>query len=608
MSLNKTYLITAFFVICNVQLFASHIIGGEMTMQHVIASRYEVSLKLFYDAADGQDVVEDSIIISSFRKTDNQKIEDYYMTRSLNYENAELTNTLCSDGLNIRIYTYTSTVFIDENLYSSSGGYYFSWQRCCRANNISNISNSGTAGFVFYFEFPSPNNFIGNSSPQFSSVSGDYYCVGEEVQIDFGAIDPDNDDLIYSLITPMAGFSRPDDNVIIGQSGPYPLVNGYFDVSPVNGVLLSSTGILSFTPAQSGLYTAAVLCEEFRNGEKIGEVIRDLAILIRNCEDNQSPEIIFYPYGESQPYVPGDTVLIRSQNDLCHLIETKDPDSNSQNGEVNYVTFDLLGYNVLAPEISINQNAPIPQWELCFPNCESPEQNFFTIRLSVADDHCPVPAENLIEVNFKIIESEDVPPIISTNYIPEMHKIGETINFQVRVSDVDSSGIDILFKGEGFNPEMLGMEFNYNLENCCEANGDFTWEPQCSNILEIDKYKLYFTASGENCGISGKDSLSLDLFIENPQGEFTEELSFPNVITPNGDGINDSFYFPILDENLCLERSFRWISIYNRWGREVFHSNKSDFNWKAQNVAAGQYFYQVSFEEKTFKGFLHILN
>ncbi len=608
MLLNKSHFITAFLLICCTELFASHIIGGEMSMQHVIGSRYEVSLKLFYDAADGQDVVEDSIVISSFRKSDNQKIEDYFMLRSLNYENAELSNSLCSDGLNIRIYTYKTTVFIDENLYNSSNGYYFSWQRCCRANGIANIRNSGTTGFVFYLEFPSSKDYPANSSPQFKTVSGDYYCVGQQAEIDFGAIDTNNDSLAYSVIVPMAGSSRPDDNVIIGQPGPYPLVNGYFDINSVNGFQLSPSGILSFTPAQSGLYTVSVLCEEYRNGNKIGEVIRDLALLIRNCEDNQPPEIVFYPYGQSEAYLPGDTVFIRDQNELCHLIETSDPDDKKQEGETNYLNYDLLGYDVVAPEIGINKNATIPQWQMCFPTCESPNINFFKIRLSVRDDHCPVPAENFIDVQFKIIETEDAPPVISTDYLSSLHPIGEVINFNVFVNDSDSSGIDILFNAEGFDPEALEMSFNYNIDNCCTASGEFNWLPDCNNILDLDRYSLYFTAQGKNCGIIGRDSLNLELIIENPLGQIPQNLNFPNVITPNGDGYNDSFYFPSHDENLCLEGSFKEIRIYNRWGREVFQSNESNFNWGAQNVSAGEYFYQIKFENKTFKGFLHILN
>ena len=45
-------------------LLASHIIGGDMSVQNVIGDRYEVKLNLYYDALDGEDVVEDSVLIT----------------------------------------------------------------------------------------------------------------------------------------------------------------------------------------------------------------------------------------------------------------------------------------------------------------------------------------------------------------------------------------------------------------------------------------------------------------------------------------------------------------------------------------------------------------
>ena len=66
-------------------------------------------------------------------------------------------------------------------------------------------------------------------------------------------------------------------------------------------------------------------------------------------------------------------------------------------------------------------------------------------------------------------------------------------------------------------------------------------------------------------------------------------IDFPNVFTPNGDGVNDEFrpaYKSI--------RSYK-LTIYNRWGRRIFTSNSPDEGWdgKAGNkdAAAGVYMY-----------------
>ncbi|MBR4274102.1 MAG: gliding motility-associated C-terminal domain-containing protein [Bacteroidales bacterium] len=65
------------------------------------------------------------------------------------------------------------------------------------------------------------------------------------------------------------------------------------------------------------------------------------------------------------------------------------------------------------------------------------------------------------------------------------------------------------------------------------------------------------------------------------------EFVFPNIITPNGDGINDFFKIKGLDEFVD-----GWsIDIYNREGRRVFHSDDYHNEWNAPDVKDGVYFY-----------------
>ena len=95
------------------------------------------------------------------------------------------------------------------------------------------------------------------------------------------------------------------------------------------------------------------------------------------------------------------------------------------------------------------------------------------------------------------------------------------------------------------------------------------------------------------------------------------EYELPNVITVDGDGINDFFVpFP-----------YRYVdhidlSIYNRWGQLVFKSNDPAIRWDGkntdnqQNVTDGVYFYicdvyeirLTGLEIRTLKGFLHVFN
>lgn len=83
---------------------------------------------------------------------------------------------------------------------------------------------------------------------------------------------------------------------------------------------------------------------------------------------------------------------------------------------------------------------------------------------------------------------------------------------------------------------------------------------------------------------------------------------FTNVFTPNGDGVNDWFEFPI-DNRLeqCTE-----ISIFNRWGQLVFTSQGVNHSWdgttfEGQQADPGVYFYVIAINGVEWKGSVTLL-
>jgi len=63
-------------------------------------------------------------------------------------------------------------------------------------------------------------------------------------------------------------------------------------------------------------------------------------------------------------------------------------------------------------------------------------------------------------------------------------------------------------------------------------------------------------------------------------------IEIPNVITPNGDGINDHFYITNIEYYPNSE-----IKIYNRWGKRVYESENYQGDWDGDNHSEGTYFY-----------------
>jgi len=64
------------------------------------------------------------------------------------------------------------------------------------------------------------------------------------------------------------------------------------------------------------------------------------------------------------------------------------------------------------------------------------------------------------------------------------------------------------------------------------------------------------------------------------------DLEMPNVITPNGDGVND--YLRIPNVEFYPNSTMR---IFNRWGEKVYENTNYNNEWNGENCADGVYFY-----------------
>jgi gliding motility-associated-like protein len=82
------------------------------------------------------------------------------------------------------------------------------------------------------------------------------------------------------------------------------------------------------------------------------------------------------------------------------------------------------------------------------------------------------------------------------------------------------------------------------------------------------------------------------------------EVIAPNVITPNGDGINDLLVFQFLEyypnNNL---------TVYNRWGNLIYEKASYANDWNAQQFSDGTYYYVLTIQgqEEALRGFFAII-
>ena len=107
-------------------------------------------------------------------------------------------------------------------------------------------------------------------------------------------------------------------------------------------------------------------------------------------------------------------------------------------------------------------------------------------------------------------------------------------------------------------------------------------------------YNVRLIARTENLAPSGNEVYCADTAANNIL-LINDYLQFPNVVTPNGDGVNDRFVIQNLVHGLGYP--VNTLDIYNKWGARVFHkeniSSDDDF-WDPADLPDGTYFYRFS--------------
>ncbi|WP_412468438.1 Calx-beta domain-containing protein [Pedobacter sp. KLB.chiD] len=85
-------------------------------------------------------------------------------------------------------------------------------------------------------------------------------------------------------------------------------------------------------------------------------------------------------------------------------------------------------------------------------------------------------------------------------------------------------------------------------------------------------------------------------------------LTIPNLFTPNGDGINDTFEILGINQYQTNE-----LTIVNRWGNEVFRAKGYQNNWTGENLNEGTYYYLLRVKKagndqyQVFKGYITLI-
>ena len=289
----------------------------------------------------------------------------------------------CTFPYGIQKYSYTSGI-VNFSSAGSCCNILVAYGACCRNNAITTISNSGTQTFYTEAQFNRCLNPCDNA-PGFSDLPVKILCVGQDFINNFGVLNNDTDSngilldsLAYEWCNPLSSASS-----LINYKSPYsyskpiyfwgfpninlPFPRGYHldNLSP---------GDIMFRPMKQEKTIMSVKVREYRNGQLIGFVRREIQMIVIPCPNNHPPALSGPFYKEicagdtvtftinTNEYDPGDSLLISWNNAIPGATWSTNNDS------VKHPTGTLTWIS------TPNQASSIP----------------YTFTATVEDDACPV--------------------------------------------------------------------------------------------------------------------------------------------------------------------------------------------------------------------------
>jgi len=402
--------------------FASHIPGGNLTWTCTgNPNEYIVTMQLFvscpstlgtsYNATATNSCGLPNPNLNLTQVGTQQNVSQICPADSLQGDCA----TGSSGGIpGVWMYTYSATV----TLAGPCNTWDFAFDLCCR--DASTNTNNGSSNNMYFHSGMNSQTAPCDNSPYVTAQPIPYVCAGTQQTYCPGAIDPDGDNLVYTLVSPLGGGGVPITN-------PAP----YTPAAPLQNLVLDPvTGCITFNQPTIGNFVVTYLIEAFdAAGNMTGFIYHDFQFEVlnnANCQPPVGPAIVgIQNLTGSGTLLNLNTIEVCEGQNICFDLEFSDPDPGDT------LTMDMANTNVIGalPGAIITQTGTNPTiFNICWtvPAGQSANTQF---TIGVSDGSCPI--ENLASypVNINVINSTVVnaPITICGGQVANLTAVGGSV-------------------------------------------------------------------------------------------------------------------------------------------------------------------------------------
>lgn len=330
------------FLLVTIQAHATHNRAGEITYKHISGFTYEITVTTY---------------VKESSPADRPNLEIFWGDGSSLDSIPRISVTSLGNDIAKNIYT-------ENHTYPGASPipYIIRIEDPNRNAGVINIPNS--VNVVFYIESALIiNPFLGvNNSPILLNPPVDNACVGKIYIHNPGAWDVDGDSLFYSL----QESKQTNGDPIPGYT--FPQTSNYININGVTGDLVWDS------PISIGEYNVSIRIEEYRNGIKIGSILRDMQVTVSVCSNNP-------------PIISGLT-------DTCVVVgDTLNLPYNAIDPDGNLVTFTATGGPLLSSNAASFQTSALSNnvngnlfWA---PGCANIRKGNQTVSFKAIDNGSP---------------------------------------------------------------------------------------------------------------------------------------------------------------------------------------------------------------------------
>jgi gliding motility-associated-like protein len=452
-------------------LHATHVAGGEITVENIANDQFLLSLSFYRDCTG----IPFNDVSATINVT-STCIPDFNVTLFLTNPGgtevsqvcpADIVNSACNGGpiQGMEEYVFQGIV----NLPINCTDYTFSYQEFARNPSINII---GAGGEFFYVDATlNTTLFPNNSTPFFTSPPIPYVCENQTVNYNYGVVEADGDSLAYSLVA-ARGIGFGGNPTPVTYNAPT-----YSAASPFPGITINpNTGELNFTPlGPSGNYIVVVRVDEYNGvGQLISSIHRDIQFVVLPCS-NQIPTV---PATVANVTVGGGTVnqtapleiTAEVGSSFCFDVTFSDVNPADEVFVFNNANSALPGSVVT--ESGINPKTVT----LCWTVPQGTNTNN-TVLFQAADSACPISGVNSVAVQIVV----PPPPALNLNlrFVNEIRCNG----------NCEGTIVADVFGGSGF--------YSYNWQPQFSPGGDQNFQGQGTdsiwNVCGGQQYQLQVT-------------------------------------------------------------------------------------------------------------------